>query len=277
MQILYTCPQICKESPLVTSTHFSPKAGRIFFLHSFQCFASFIQQVKFNFGLVFDYHTFWNLIFEVYRMLRFITFIQPLHFFSSLYYSSKVTIWPQIIGLHRSFHKIRICGVNLRCSRLGWVYALVSLAQIITTFHSQKRPTWITNSLLSLVSGPWCTAWGPVVQHLHPLGSSPQCSSTNDRSCLSNQLFYLQGTLSLHRPNCFQMLPSSLQALQTLCWLWRIYSSTISNLFNSQRLHTFSFVSVKQMFWIHISHSYSLLSQVSRQGIPVKILSLWKW
>lgn len=90
-------------------------------------------------------------------MLKFITFIQPLHFFFSLYYSSKVTIWPQIIGLHRCFHKIRICDVNLRCSRLGWVYALVSLAEIITTFHSQKRPTCITNCLLSLVSGPWCT------------------------------------------------------------------------------------------------------------------------
>lgn len=71
----------CKESPLITRTHPSPKAVRNFFLF-FYLLGIFIQQVKLNFSLASDDHTFWNLVVEVYMMLKFINFTHLLLFIS---------------------------------------------------------------------------------------------------------------------------------------------------------------------------------------------------
>lgn len=141
--------------------------------------------------------------------------------------------------------------------------------------YSQKCPIWLIKCHVHLVSRPWlyclrsCGASSPT-------GWCPQFWGTNDHISLSSPFFQPQGTLCLHRPNCYQMLASSLHARWILCWLWRIYSGTISNLFNVQRLHLFIF-SVLSRFPEFILVIQSSLSQESCQRIPVKTLCpFWK-
>lgn len=131
--------------------------------------------------------------------------------------------------------------MSLTCSKLGWVSALVSLGQIsIIAPSTLKSIQFRWYIMITLVSGSWLSCQRPHGTSLSPT-RVPKCPGANDHSSLSSPFFQPQGTLSVHRLHCYQMLPSSLHALQTLCWLWRIYSDTISNWPNVQEFTPFHF------------------------------------
>lgn len=125
-----------------------------------------------------------------------------------------------------------------------------------TPFYSQKCSMWVIKCHSHLVSRPCLYCFRSPGVSPTPTRWHLQCSGTNDHISLSSPFSQPQGTLSLHRYNCYQLLASCLHASWLLCWLWRIYSSTIANLFNVQRLHLLMF-SVLSRFpeFILVTHS----------------------